>query len=541
MDGDLTNRSACGRRRLIALGTLAVVSVYAAHGLTMILRSSFVIDGRRYFCLFDDAMISLTYARNWANGHGIVWNVDEQPVEGYTNFGWVAVMAAVHLLGLTKIGVCLAMQVLGLVLGCACVVGAARLGRALEFSPGGIVLSAVLVGASYHLKYFSVLGAEQSLLALLYIWSAVLAVSCLTSGRVRGSPFVPLALGAIVRPDTPISIAVLTMVLFAACHRARWRSAVYGMSAMLLFLVHLWWRHGYYGEWVPNTYYTKVVGWPFEDRLRRGIVAGVGSVRRMLLPLLIVVVGLFGRKSAPAALILGTFGALLVYQTWVGGDAWPRDRFLCPATPAVLVLTAGALDALFKRLSAAEGRVRGARWMLTGGLAFGVVACINQDVWREASLLTPPMYTADNAGNLSRGFAIEDATTEDAVIGLYWAGSVPYFVERTYLDFLGKSDKTIAHMPVRLLSRVAPPGHMKFSWKYAIGERQPDVVTRCDGMSLLHARSFQERYWKVRSPEDMRGERTFWIRKDSRRLEWSGIRLCSDYDVHDPTVSDDPP
>jgi len=43
--------------------------------------------------LGDDAFISFRYARNLAEGHGLVWNVGEA-VEGYTNFLWVLLMAA---------------------------------------------------------------------------------------------------------------------------------------------------------------------------------------------------------------------------------------------------------------------------------------------------------------------------------------------------------------------------------------------------------------------------------------------------------------
>ena len=39
-----------------------------------IYRTSFDVDGERYFSLFDDAMISMRYARNLAQGLGLVWN-----------------------------------------------------------------------------------------------------------------------------------------------------------------------------------------------------------------------------------------------------------------------------------------------------------------------------------------------------------------------------------------------------------------------------------------------------------------------------------
>jgi len=47
----------------------------------------------------DDAYISFRYAANLARGLGLVWNAGER-VEGYTNFGWVMLLALASRLGL---------------------------------------------------------------------------------------------------------------------------------------------------------------------------------------------------------------------------------------------------------------------------------------------------------------------------------------------------------------------------------------------------------------------------------------------------------
>ena len=48
----------------------------------------------------DDAGISFTYARNLSNGNGLIFNVGDPPVEGYSNPAWVLVLAGFHSLGL---------------------------------------------------------------------------------------------------------------------------------------------------------------------------------------------------------------------------------------------------------------------------------------------------------------------------------------------------------------------------------------------------------------------------------------------------------
>ena len=81
------------------------VKAWAAVG---VWRSSFTLGGERWFPLADDQMVSMRYAKNLAEGQGLVWNAVEparQPdtfhrVEGFSNPLWTAVMALVHLTGL---------------------------------------------------------------------------------------------------------------------------------------------------------------------------------------------------------------------------------------------------------------------------------------------------------------------------------------------------------------------------------------------------------------------------------------------------------
>lgn len=54
---------------------LVVTLGFVAWAARFIDATSFVaLDGRRYFALFDDAMISMRYAWNFAHEHGLVWN-----------------------------------------------------------------------------------------------------------------------------------------------------------------------------------------------------------------------------------------------------------------------------------------------------------------------------------------------------------------------------------------------------------------------------------------------------------------------------------
>jgi hypothetical protein len=102
-----------GRSRLPLALLLAATAVW---GGWFIFRTSFVADGRRVFCLFDDAMISMVYARNLVEGHGLNWARQGAPVEGFTHPLWTALMVPVHLLPLDLHLRSLVVQLLSLVL-----------------------------------------------------------------------------------------------------------------------------------------------------------------------------------------------------------------------------------------------------------------------------------------------------------------------------------------------------------------------------------------------------------------------------------------
>src|SRR5205085_10759845 len=51
----------------------------------------------------DDMYISLRYAKNWASGHGLLWNIDSPPVEGYSNFSFVVIAALALHMGINSV------------------------------------------------------------------------------------------------------------------------------------------------------------------------------------------------------------------------------------------------------------------------------------------------------------------------------------------------------------------------------------------------------------------------------------------------------
>ena len=164
-------------------GLLAPVIVSLIGSLVFIARTAFIVNGEYYFTLFDDAMISMRYARNLAAGHGLVWNAGQAPVEGYTNFLWTLWMALVHLLGAPESKISLLVMLSGALILVANLVVVKRIAETLApESPRAATLAVWLTALYYPLVYWTLRGMEVGLVTLTLSASVLLA---LTTAKVE--------------------------------------------------------------------------------------------------------------------------------------------------------------------------------------------------------------------------------------------------------------------------------------------------------------------------------------------------------------------
>jgi hypothetical protein len=250
---------------------LAVFAVYTG---VFIYRTSFVVRGERYFSLFDDAMISMRYARNLAHGYGLVWNPGGERVEGFTNPLWTLYMAVIHRVGLPASKTSLVVQITAAVLLAANLVFARMM--ALEASGGSesVAFASVALTASYlPINNWSLQGMEVSLLLPVVsgcVWKMFQSVR---DGRFRPWIYVLLGASTLVRTDMVVPLGAAA-IFFAATDGPRRRRHLAWASASLVFFVGLQtaWRVWYFGDVLPNTYYLKLTGYPILLRMTRGAI-----------------------------------------------------------------------------------------------------------------------------------------------------------------------------------------------------------------------------------------------------------------------------
>jgi len=493
------------RQRVEAAGLGVTLLVALGFDLAFVWSSRAPYRGGFFFSLFDDAMISMTYARNFAAGAGLVWMPGEAPVEGYTNWLWTMWMAALHLLPLpeSKISLAVMLSGVGILLANLLVVWA--LIRRLDLrSPVFSIYALAGVAFCYPLIFWTLRGMEVGLVCLVFNLCLLAALRFVETQRPKH--LVALAvwtsLGSLVRPDFVVPAGSLVLVVVALVPRSRWLRIITTMALMVgLPLAAQWlFRIVYFEDVMPNTYYLKVVGHDLSARLQVGFAACWKAIVRGLWPLLLLAgVSLVRRseirKPLPLMLLV-SFLSQSAYSIYVGGDAWEdavlfANRYLSVVLPALILLSARGCERVCEGLEAGVdallGRLgeRGVRWLespLRGALVAPVATALcfflawvplNRRHFVRWYEVGPPNVAYDHA--MSRmGLRIREATPPDTVIAVVWAGAVPYFAHRKAVDILGKNDPVIAKSEPKL--EFFYPGHTKWDFSYSIGELRPDLI-----------------------------------------------------------------
>lgn len=438
--------------RLLAFGLLAGMTILA------IRQASISIDGVRYFWLDDDQMISMRYARNLAEGHGLVWNPGER-VEGYSNFLWTLVMAGVHLLPLPDATTSLAVKLINLGLAFGVLVLTEQLLRRFLPKPG-LALPAVLLTLALcgDLLFWSVNGFETTLLTVIFLAVVVRLLDEEQSGQPRLTTYLLMGLLPLVRSDA-LHIWLGTAILAIGINRDRKKTAAFLAVSLILPVIHVLWRHWYYGDWLPNTYYLKIYGIEGLPRIGFGYVRFfVGNYAAAL-----TLAGIGAVMAAQRRWWLLLLGVVIAigYSLRVGGDIFEFSRFLAHEVPVILVLAA---------VAAVEF---GARWNLAG--SFLLLATLSMATLASTGVFYPGKIYSQNGGlanSTVAGVLINRNTAPEARVAVIAAGGIPYFSNRYSIDLLGKSDPVIARRAPACCNDSI--GHNKFDVDTSL-EKQPDI------------------------------------------------------------------
>ncbi len=532
----MQNANSKNDKRFLGVMLFLALGFYAI----FIFRSVFTINNEIYFSLIDDAMISMRYAKHLANGYGLVWNIGEPPVQGFTNMGWTLYMAVLHKFPVAESKMSLLVMISSVFLLLWIAYFAYKLTKLLASDSEIAPKIALIVTAFYFpVVFWSLRGMELGLTTLLILALAAEAIDPARPISYRRSLVIGvlMLLAILARIDMIVQVGlVLVYLLYRYAFKQKAGIAKLSPALVLLMVAVVGlplFQYQYFGSVMPNTYALKVEGVSIAIRIAVGLQAFVTHASRDLLALLfIVLIGLLMFKdlrTKEVTLFLGLFLVQCAYSIYVGGDysdslwgGWTveaANRFVSQGMPFLIILFSIVIERILKSVDFTSGRkdylsLNSYKSSLNLAVLIGlaVVMIVSGEPWFEWTLYNAPGIDAD-VYKTSLGVLIRDNTDEDAVIAVHSAGRIPYFSNRTTIDLLGKNDPVIANGPP---SPLAPflPGHNKWNYTYSIGELQPDIVAEEWG--------FLPEYME-QQPNYTRLDNGIWVRNDSTRIDVDGL------------------
>jgi len=425
--------------RLLRQVRLGATDAWTVLGL-LVLLAAYIARYFNFSALPDeDGAILMRYALHMAQGHGLVWNVGEPPVEGATDFGYTVLLAALVKLGLTLEA---APRVIGIashaITVCLIYIVSVRLVGAHR---GLAAFSAIFVAIGPGLNYAQV-HYGTPLFALVGTVAFCFAVALYRSVTLRDSILFALSclLLGLVRPEGVLLafLMLLGLVVALGLRRSLIPASCFVAVFATLGMAYFVWRVWYFGLILPNPAYIKADGGLHLAPL-------IVSIRNVaILTLAFSLVGLLAlrtretaRKASLALVPVAGFAAI-----WVFMD--DMQNYLMRYQYAVLPLVAIWWTALLPdirrdwslpHLGELTPRRRLAMMGLAGILGAGMLAfqfALYRDYARfERGLYDAAMILRDYR---DRGYTL--ATTE--------AGLLPLYSEWRSIDAWGLNDAWIA-------------------------------------------------------------------------------------------------
>ncbi len=456
-------------------------------------------------CLAEDSFISFRFAENLAGGHGLVWNIGEKPVEGYTNFLWVLISASLIKL---RLNVLWFSRAIGILAGLLALWYTYRFSwKMLGLSRSMSLIPCFFLALSGPFAAWAASGMEMNLFALLILIGGYHFTGYWKSRVPRDLyfSFLFLFFATLTRPEGFLIfglVLVLGLVLFFL-NKIPLRNLILPLLAYVLpFLAYFIWRFRYFGFLLPNTYYAKTGGSTLQ--YLRGLDYLGFFALFFLAPFLPVVLwlilgkrrGLFRtlrlpdlaesiKKKPGISLSLVVFLIYSVYVVYVGGDYMAMYRFFVPVLPFISLVFGYIVAAVF----AAVSRSRLKKALLAGFVFLFAAATLIQSTPLEKALFRKPGFMHGSYRGIeterwhSRRLALlgkffdRYKNSYDESVASTAIGAISYYADMKIIDFFGLVDPYLAHREVRHLGS-GMPGHEKLDLDYLFSKRPTYIMYR---------------------------------------------------------------
>jgi len=482
---------------------ILIFLAFSFYASTFIYQSSFVYQGERIFCLFDDAMISMGYAKNLANGKGLKYSQNATPVEGFSNPLWTLMKSVVHLIPFTLSKTSLVVQIISLGILLANLWLAYLITKSLI--PGSRdmfqVLPVALTASYYPLTHWALQGMETGLQALLVLLCMHITIK---NDKHSREDFNFLALliagGLLLRMDMLFVMGSIVLLYIIKFKKIPFRDFVTFFAIIIsINMPYFVFRIFYFHDFLPNTYYLKIFDIPLSVR----VVRGGFYFCKFVAPIVVLLValgcirGYILRRWFCNSMMLVPVCVTWAYSIYVGGDAWENhgslgNRFVIFAMPVLFIFLSVNFAQIFEIQSM---NIIFRSRPLSTLLFFLFTAAVSNNVFfsekagdnlRRMLLLKDGLHFATHEEIFCAIKKLESHMVIGDSVTVLFAGIPAYFSDINFIDILGYTDREIARLKPRFSSwEDFIPGHVKYDVEHTVNRHKPTYIWGIKGISEL--------------------------------------------------------
>jgi hypothetical protein len=351
------------------------------------------------------------------------------------------------------------------------------------------------------------------------------------------------------------------------------------LPLLLCVFAILVWQKIYYGNFLPNTYYLKVVGYNKQDVVIRGFYSVLKSFLTPIVFLIIFTIIIKQRTISRQAkdffyMSSVIFLSVICYVIYIGGDAWEvfgkTNRFISVAQPLYLILLGFGISlflseklvfkiynkwAIIAILISTLGygiRLNPLRYSFAFAFAvllvfsiffyillkttlsqkvlplIFIVCIISSNTLSIASWILSGAKDGTDASdryNYQVANDINIILKQNGRAAVLFAGSPIYFSDRGGVDLLGKNDTYVARQKPNFTDYVGEwnstfyPGHNKWNFEHSIGKLKPDMIAQSWGQTKITEFGYTK-FCLINS------DRTYYLNPTSDKVNWPNVTEC---------------
>lgn len=407
--------------------------------------------------IIDDAFISFRYAKNLFQDHQFVFNINESPVEGYSNFLWVLWICIGFLMNFEPI---IFSKISGILFSQLSVYVLYKLSLLLGKSKNSSTLICIFYACLPNIALWSIGGLETSLFSLFLMIALYFFILYLKKSNkkalIGSSLFFSLA--SLTRHEGLIVFAgtIIFLIGIQISKRELFTSeSIVLLGLMFLFIGVLYfpyflWRMIYYNNILPHTFIVKAE--PITFIFLLGQMVFYLPLILIFLPILILILlrvkmlrNFF--QIAYSKLYLGFIliifcSILIILSSWM-----PGFRFAVPIIPFILLLLPDSINIFYNLAQKYHEDFN----LLKFGKYFTIlVICVSHFFLIFSFNSYVHLYaTGINEINITIGKWINQNTNQSASLAIWDVGAIPFYANIRTIDIYPESlqDKHVFTYP----------------------------------------------------------------------------------------------